>query len=115
MRRFFWSGLVLCTPFILGTCGGDDDEAADQTVQLGATSSCDADGDGHLSLACGGDDCDDKDPNKYPPDHGCDKKGGCTWPPCSDPGPGPSSPSPDASVPTTRTIAPSSAAADTLR
>lgn len=26
----------------------------------------DADGDGHWSIACGGDDCDDTDPNRYP-------------------------------------------------
>ena len=27
---------------------------------------CDADGDGVDSVACGGDDCDDNDPNRYP-------------------------------------------------
>lgn len=36
----------------------------------------DADGDGHDSVACGGDDCDDDDPNRYPgnPER-CDEEG----------------------------------------
>lgn len=31
-----------------------------------ASEECDADGDGHDSVACGGDDCDDGDPNRFP-------------------------------------------------
>ncbi|MFK7988249.1 MAG: putative metal-binding motif-containing protein [Sandaracinaceae bacterium] len=52
-------GCVPATP----PCGaGTCDEAAD------ACGDCttDADGDGHISVACGGDDCDDANANRYP-------------------------------------------------
>ena len=44
------------------TCDDDADECvADECAEDG-----DADGDGELSIACGGSDCDDEDPTRYP-------------------------------------------------
>ena len=43
-------------------CADSCDEVADACVEV-----CqDADGDGHPDVACGGDDCDDTDPDRYP-------------------------------------------------
>jgi len=41
-------------------------EQASPLPQPQATAPCDQDGDGHQSLACGGDDCNDLDPNVFP-------------------------------------------------
>lgn len=51
-------GMMACGP------GSRCDEA---TRECGpACSNPDADGDGHVAVECGGDDCDDADPNRYP-------------------------------------------------
>ena len=42
------------------------DEAANACRSPGCDVSADADGDGHDAIACGGDDCDDTDPNRFP-------------------------------------------------
>jgi len=47
--------------------GESVDEALDEAAtSLELCSSCDADGDGWLSTACGGEDCDDNDPTVFP-------------------------------------------------
>jgi hypothetical protein len=46
------------------TAGQTCDEANDRCVTT--CTAHDADGDGHESIACGGDDCDDADPHRYP-------------------------------------------------
>ncbi|HJL16104.1 MAG TPA: MopE-related protein [Sandaracinaceae bacterium LLY-WYZ-13_1] len=49
------------------------DEASDS---CDCTTAADADDDGHDSMACGGDDCDDDDPNRYPGNEEvCDAEG----------------------------------------
>lgn len=46
------------------------------TVDCSTNASADVDGDGHRSMACDGDDCDDTDPNRYPGnDEVCDSAG----------------------------------------
>ena len=45
-------------------CAGD--EACDEAEDLCYLDCEDADGDGHLDASCGGDDCDDSDPNRFP-------------------------------------------------
>lgn len=67
---------------LVGTTGGScDDRAASSCPPCGANQVCnealsrcevpclvprDADGDGSISTECGGDDCDDNDPNRFP-------------------------------------------------
>ncbi len=65
----FCNGQEVCT---MGLCGPGtppcDEEACDETGRV-CTSGCltpDADGDGVASLACGGDDCADDDPDRFP-------------------------------------------------
>jgi hypothetical protein len=43
-----------------------DASVADVGADVGISSPCDADGDGHRALGCGGDDCCDLDPDVYP-------------------------------------------------
>src|SRR5438309_5873080 len=43
---------------------------------------CDHDSDGHLSLDCGGDDCNDNNPDVYGA-NGCLAGGGCVTPNCN--------------------------------
>src|SRR6185295_14705457 len=76
--RCAWS-LALC---MLAACGGgtSSDAGADSGSDAGGgvdmaadmgTSPCttDEDADGHRAPSCGGDDCDDADPNRYPGNH----------------------------------------------
>ncbi len=49
-----------------GAPGGGVDASADAKPEAGPLNACDADGDGHKSFACGGDDCCDLDSNVYP-------------------------------------------------
>lgn len=51
-----------------GSTGGASDGGATTTSTGGAGGACDtdADDDGHVSIACGGDDCDDTDNRAYP-------------------------------------------------
>jgi hypothetical protein len=44
--------------------GPNDATSDDSPSPDGA--SCDADGDGHMAMSCGGDDCDDNNPDAYP-------------------------------------------------
>lgn len=41
-------------------------ETTDSCVRVCTAATADADGDGHASTECGGDDCDDNDPTRYP-------------------------------------------------
>ncbi len=51
------------------------DEAADE-CEPACDTIPDSDGDGHVSISCGGDDCDDGDPNRYPGNtEVCDARG----------------------------------------
>ncbi len=50
-RDLRWAVAACCAGFLLGGC---------------PVSECDLDGDGHLALECGGDDCDDDDPATRP-------------------------------------------------
>lgn len=62
----------------LVACGGSDGESPEPLADAGSNAdssgdsepSCDEDGDGHLSLACGGDDCCDSDPDVHPGQEG---------------------------------------------
>ena len=54
------SGCVDGTPPCLGVC----DEDIDECPVCGAAA--DLDGDGHAAILCGGDDCDDDDPDRFP-------------------------------------------------
>jgi len=106
-----WS--LLAFSFVLLFLGCGDDQPPSEPLRPRPNPILRQDGDGFIAISCGGDDCDDHDPNKYPPDHGCDKRGGCTWPPCTDPGPmglAPGDPEPMTSMP-----APSSTADDSSR
>ena len=69
----FCTGVEQCAPAMAGAdargclsgpapCTTACDEMADRC----ATCTTDLDGDGHADAACGGDDCDDADPNRYP-------------------------------------------------
>jgi hypothetical protein len=50
-----------------GRCVGRDSDAGHEDAGDDAGSPCsDADGDGHVSIACDGDDCDDGDPDRFP-------------------------------------------------
>ena len=56
-----------CAPPAAAACSAT--EICDETARTCTPNSCptpDADGDGHASLACGGDDCDDDDANRFP-------------------------------------------------
>jgi hypothetical protein len=55
-----------CMSAETGPCakGTSCDESSDKCVTC--TENSDVDGDNHKSIACGGDDCDDNDPNRYP-------------------------------------------------
>ena len=47
-----------------------------QRCETSCPTTADADHDGHRSIACGGDDCDDSDPNRFPGNvEGCDAAG----------------------------------------
>jgi len=69
----------------LAACGDAPSEPDTDTDNEIAGPDCDADGDGYLSMSCGGDDCDDTDPQRYPKapercnglDDDCD--GAVTW------------------------------------
>ncbi len=60
-----------CAPAIEGPCTShsacvtDTCAEATKTCTHTPTTGLDVDGDGHLALGCGGDDCDDKDPTVY--------------------------------------------------
>ncbi|HJL17888.1 MAG TPA: MopE-related protein, partial [Sandaracinaceae bacterium LLY-WYZ-13_1] len=43
-----------------------EDERTCATLECDGPEMGDYDGDGHAAMACGGDDCDDEDPNRYP-------------------------------------------------
>lgn len=74
----FCNGLERCAPEATGAdaegCVAADSPCADRERCNEEARSCggdcgverDADGDGHDALGCGGDDCDDGDPNRYP-------------------------------------------------
>jgi cysteine-rich repeat protein len=76
---FFCNGAERCAPEVAGAdargCIAADgpacldmqtcDEALDR-CQSDCDLASDADGDGHDAMSCGGDDCDDADPNRYP-------------------------------------------------
>ncbi len=61
----FCNGLETCAEGVCAPgdapCAGACDEAAERCSDC-----ADADGDGHADAACGGDDCDDTDLNRYP-------------------------------------------------
>jgi len=76
---FFCNGQEICdpsgpSPDAMGCIDGPDPCAAPGTVCNEVTDICDVvcpsgfddDGDGHDKIACGGDDCDDTDGNKFP-------------------------------------------------
>jgi len=108
-----WSLLTLSLAFFAGSCG-DDDPVGTVEAAFATRNLCDVDGDGYLAPSCGGDDCDDHNPLVYP-GHGCERTGGgCTWPPCADPGPISGQPQVD-SAPTMSTLVPSSGADDSPR
>lgn len=81
----FCNGDETCAPGAPGSgvdgCVAGTAPCADSSCDEGTnTCSCgadsDADGDGHDSIACGGDDCDDADPNRYPGNEEvCDAEG----------------------------------------
>ncbi len=51
-----------------GPCGDGEGETCDEEADActGCADDPDGDGDNHDSIACGGDDCDDDDPNRFP-------------------------------------------------
>ncbi len=55
-----------CVPGAAPCSPGETCEEADELCLSECDRSGDADGDGHLSIDCGGDDCDDSDANRYP-------------------------------------------------
>lgn len=52
-----------CVPATHGPCSASE---CDESTDRCAASCPDADGDGHTLAACGGDDCDDSDPERFP-------------------------------------------------
>lgn len=58
-----FSGFSFCISGI-PPCAGRCDEDSDSCIDCGEDR--DADGDGSVAIACGGDDCDDTDPNRFP-------------------------------------------------
>lgn len=55
-----------CAPSATGSACLPTQTCKEADQRCDAICTTDADGDGHRSIACGGDDCDDNDPNRFP-------------------------------------------------